>query len=128
MGLYDDTYDRLGRLMLDAFLSARLVVDTGLNYHGWSLEEARRYMRVNTYQSETEIASETLRYSTAIPGQALGYKVGQRVLDELRSEMRTQQGARFDLKAFHDAVLESGPMPMGILQHHVRSISGLATP
>lgn len=128
MGLYDDPYDRLGRLMLDAFLSARLVVDTGLNYHGWSLEEARRYMRVNTYQSETEIASETLRYSTAIPGQALGYKIGHRVLDELCAEMRTQQGARFDIKAFHDAVLEGGPMPMGILQRHVRSISGLATP
>jgi uncharacterized protein (DUF885 family) len=128
MGLYDDPYDRLGRLMLDAFLSARLVVDTGLNYHGWSLEEARRYMRENTYQSETEIQTETLRYSTAIPGQALGYKVGHRVLDELRTELRKKQGERFDIKAFHDAVLDGGAMPLGILQSHVRSTLGATTP
>lgn len=128
MGLYDDPYDRLGRLMLDSFLSSRLVVDTGLNYFGWTLEEARRYMLENTYQSATEIDTETLRYSTAIPGQALGYKIGYRVIDDLRSELRSSQGERFDIKAFHDAVLDGGAMPMGILQRHVRSTFGVPTP
>jgi uncharacterized protein (DUF885 family) len=85
-------------------------------------------MLENTYQSATEIDSETLRYSTAIPGQALGYKIGYRVIDDLRSELRASQGERFDIKAFHDAVLDGGAMPMGILQRHVRSTFGVPTP
>ncbi|MFO0452845.1 MAG: DUF885 domain-containing protein, partial [Pseudomonadota bacterium] len=125
MGLYDDPYDRLGRLMLDAFLSVRLVVDPGMNYFGWSLEQARQYMRDNTFQSETEIRSETLRYSTAIPGQALGYKIGHRVLDELRTAVRTRHGEAFDIRAFHDAVLDGGAMPMTVLQEHVSRVLDL---
>lgn len=128
MGLYDDPYDRLGRLMLDAFLSVRLVVDPGMNYFGWSLEKARQYMRDNTFQSETEILTETVRYSTAIPGQALGYKMGHRVLDELRAEVSAKQGASFDVRAFHDAVLDGGAMPLTVLQGHVRRRFGLAAP
>ena len=126
MGLYDDPHDRLGRLMLDAFLSARLVVDSGLNYFGWSLEDARRYMAENTYQSTTEIATETLRYATAIPGQALGYKMGHRVFDDLRAAVAKRQGADFDLRAFHGAVLDPGAMPLTVLQQHVARVYGLA--
>ena len=125
MGLYDDPYDRLGRLMLDAFLSARLVVDPGMNLFGWSLEQARQYMRDNTFQSETEIRTETLRYSTAIPGQALGYKIGHRALDELRAAVRRHQGDAFDIRAFHDAVLDGGAMPMTVLQAQVARRFGL---
>lgn len=124
MGLYE-THDRLGRLMLDAFLSARLVVDPGMNYFGWSLEQARQYMRDNTFQSETEIQTETLRYSTAIPGQALGYKMGHRALDELRAAVRARKGADFDIRALHRAVLDGGAMPMAVLRAKVERTFGM---
>jgi uncharacterized protein (DUF885 family) len=128
MGLYDDPYVRLGRLMQDAFLSTRLVVDTGMNAYGWSLERARRYMALNTYQSETEIATESLRYATAIPGQALGYKMGHRVFEELRAAVQAQQGETFDIRAFHNAVLDGGAMPLSVLQAHVSRVFGLRLP
>jgi len=119
MGLLDDPYDRLGRLMLEAFLTTRLVVDPGLNYFGWSLERARAYMRENTYQSDTEIDSETLRYSTAIPGQALGYKIGDKTLYEMRRAVEAKQGTDFDIRAFHAELLGHGAMPLVVLRDHV---------
>jgi len=76
MGMYDDPYDHAGRLMMDSLLSVRLVVDTGMNALGWSRERAMQYMRENTFQSDTEIATESLRYSVDIPAQALAYKIG----------------------------------------------------
>ena len=69
MGLYQDPYDRAGRLMMDAMLSTRLVVDTGMNALGWSRRRAMEYMRANTMLSDTEIATETLRYAVDIPAQ-----------------------------------------------------------
>ena len=119
MGLLDDPYDRLGRLMLQAFLTSRLVVDSGMNYFGWSLERARQYMFDNTYQSKTEIDSETLRYSTAIPGQALGYKVGDQALSALRRAVESKQGSAFDIRAFHSELLSTGGMPLTVLQQHI---------
>jgi uncharacterized protein (DUF885 family) len=119
MGLLDDPYDRLGRLMLEAFLTSRLVVDPGMNYFGWSLERARAYMRDNTYQSDTEIDSETLRYSTAIPGQALGYKIGDKTLYELRRGVEAKQGKDFNIRAFHAEVLGHGAMPLIVLREHI---------
>ena len=74
--MYDDPYDHAGRLMMDSLLSVRLVVDTGMNALGWSRERAMQYMRENTFQSDTEIATESLRYSVDIPAQALAYKIG----------------------------------------------------
>lgn len=126
MGLYE-THDRLGRLMLDAFLSARLVVDPGMNYFGWSLEQARQYMRDNTFQSETEIQTETLRYSTAIPGQALGYKMGHRALDDLRAAVRANRGAAFDIRAFHKSLLDGGAMPISVLRAKVERTFGMTS-
>ncbi len=121
MGLYEDPYDHAGRLMMDSLLSVRLVVDTGMNALGWSRERAMQYMRENTFQSETEIATETLRYSVDIPGQALAYKVGSLKMLELREAARKALGPRFDIKAFHEWIIASGSMPLAILEQHVGS-------
>src|SRR5262245_36284925 len=86
MGMYRDPYDLYGRLTADMFLTVRLVVDTGMNYMGWSQEKAMQYMKENTLLSETQIRSESLRYSTDIPGQALAYKMGSKKIQELRKE------------------------------------------
>ena len=120
MGLYSDPYDRAGRLMMDAFLSARLVVDTGMNALGWSRERAIEFMREHTLQSESEISTETLRYSCDIPGQALAYKLGALRLRELRERARRELGPRFDLRRFHDAVLSPGALPMPALEAHIQ--------
>lgn len=119
MGLLDDPYDRYGWAIFDMFISARLVVDTGMNLLGWSLEEGRDYMREHTFQSETEIATETLRYSTDLHGQALAYKTGLEKLVELRERMRQKAGESFDIRDFHEAVLGSGALPLSVLEQHV---------
>jgi uncharacterized protein (DUF885 family) len=119
MGMYDDPYDRAGRLMMDAFLSARLVVDTGMNALGWSRARAVAYMKENTLESDTQIATETLRYSCDIPGQALAYKMGSAKIRELRQKAEREVTTSFDVRRFHDAVLGSGPMPLVILERHI---------
>jgi uncharacterized protein (DUF885 family) len=119
MGMYEDPYDRAGRLMMDAFLSARLVVDTGMNALGWSRSRAIAYMKENTLESDTQIDTETLRYSCDIPGQALAYKMGAAKIRELRQKAERELRTSFDVRRFHDAVLGSGPMPLAILEQHV---------
>ncbi len=119
MGMYEDPYDRAGRLMMDVFLSSRLVVDTGMNALGWTRARAIEYMKANTLESDTQIATETLRYSCDIPGQALAYKMGSARIRELRARAERDLGAAFDVRRFHDAVLGSGPMPLAVLERHV---------
>src|SRR4029079_6858572 len=100
--MYADPYDHAGRLMMDSLLSVRLVVDTGMNALGWSREKAMQYMRENTVQSETEIATESLRYSVDIPAQALGYKLGSLKMLELRANAQKALGSSFDIRQFHE--------------------------
>jgi uncharacterized protein (DUF885 family) len=119
MGMYADPYDLAGRLMMDAHLSARLVVDTGMNALGWTRERASQYLAENTLLSEAEVATETLRYACDLPGQALAYKMGMRKLVELRERSRTALGPRFDIRAFHDLVLEGGSLPLDVLEARV---------
>jgi uncharacterized protein (DUF885 family) len=119
MGMYADPYDRAGRISMDLFLSTRLVVDTGMNALGWSRARAMDYMRAHTFESETQIQTESLRYSTDLPGQALAYKMGSRTIRELRERMRTELGPSFDIRRFHQAVLAHGAMPLGVLEQHV---------
>lgn len=119
IGAYADAGEQYGRLLNDAFLTSRLVVDTGMNALGWSLEQARQYMREHTVLSEAEIRSETLRYSTDIPAQSLAYKIGEIKMHELRQRARTALGNRFDIRDFHDTVLGSGGMPLEVLDWHV---------
>jgi uncharacterized protein (DUF885 family) len=115
MGMYEDPYDLYGRLSMDMFLSVRLVVDTGMNAQGWPLARARAYMREHLIESDTQIATESLRYSADIPGQALAYKMGSRALWDLRRKAEAALGSRFDLRRFHDCVLSSGSLPLATL-------------
>ena len=119
MHLYDEPYDRCGRLMMDKMLSVRLVVDTGMNSLGWSRERAGDYMRANTLLSDTEIATETLRYAVDLPAQALAYKIGSLKMIELRRKAQAQLGAQFDVRRFHEWIIGSGSMPLPILEQHV---------
>lgn len=119
MGLYEEPYDRYGRLMMDMLLSTRLVVDTGMNALGWTRERAMQFMRENTLLSETEIATETLRYAVDIPAQALAYKIGSLRMIELRRRAERELGPRFDVREFHEWLLGSGSMPLPVLEEHV---------
>jgi uncharacterized protein (DUF885 family) len=119
MGLYEEPEERYGRLVMDAFLTTRLVVDTGMNVLGWSLERAQDYMRAHSGMTETEILTESVRYSCDIPGQALAYKLGDTFILALRDRSRQALGTRFSIKDFHTAVLGCGALPMSELDWHV---------
>lgn len=121
MGMYKDPYDRYGRLGMEMFVSVRLVVDTGMNALGWPRERAIAYMKANAIETDTQIASETLRYSCDMPGQALAYKMGAMRIVELREKARTALGPKFDIKKFHDWILQSGSLPMTTLERHVQA-------
>jgi len=119
MGMYADPYDRYGRLAMDSFIATRLVVDTGMNALGWSRERAVAFMREHLMETDTQIHTESLRYSCDIPGQALAYKMGAIRIRELREKARAALGQGFDIRRFHDAVLGSGSLPMTTLERHV---------
>ncbi len=119
MGIYEDPYDRYGRLMMDMMLSVRLAVDTGMNALGWSRRRAADFMRENTLPSETEIATETLRYAVDMPAQALAYKIGSLKMMELRGNAQQPLGQRFDVRQFHEWIIGSGSMPLPTLEQHV---------
>ena len=114
MGLYATDRDRLGMLALDAFRAARLVVDTGLHAKGWSRAQAVDYMRRHTPLPFATIDVEVDRY-IAIPGQALSYKLGQMEIRSLRERAQVALGDRFDIRGFHDVVLGSGMVTLGVL-------------
>jgi len=119
MGVYRTPYDRAGRVMQDLMTSSRLVVDTGMNAMGWSRERAMAFLRANTFITEPQIRTETLRYSTDIPGQALAYKTGELTMLQLREQARRQLGLRFDIRAFHGWIIDSGSMTLDTLRQHV---------
>jgi uncharacterized protein (DUF885 family) len=119
LGMYRDPYEIYGRLVFDAFFIARLVVDTGMNFYGWPRSRAVAYMREHTLESDLQIDSETLRYSTRQPAQALAYRMGRETFVRLRAKAEQALGPKFDLKRFHDALLSSGTMPLFLLERHV---------
>lgn len=119
MGVYRTPYDRAGRIMQDLMVSTRLVVDTGMNALGWSRERAMEFMRANLTLSEAQIESESLRYSTDIPGQALAYKTGELTMREIRAHAQHELGRGFDIRQFHSWVLDSGSMTLDTLRAHV---------
>ena len=121
MDMYKDPYDRYGRLAMEMFVSVRLVVDTGMNALGWSRGRAIAYMQDNAMETDTQIASETLRYSCDMPGQALAYKMGAMRIVELRERAKTALGPKFDIRKFHDWILLSGSLPMTTLERHVQA-------
>ncbi|MEM8726718.1 MAG: DUF885 domain-containing protein, partial [Pseudomonadota bacterium] len=118
MGLYDTPAKQMGRLSYEMWRATRLVVDTGLHSKGWSKQRAVDYMLDNTALSPANIDAEVNRYMTW-PGQALAYKIGELKIRELRTRAEEALGAEFDLRAFHDTVLENGAVPLNVLEEHV---------
>lgn len=119
LGMYQDPYDLYGYLAMNMFYSVRLVVDTGMNYLGWTRERASQYMAAHLLETDAQIATETLRYAVDYPGQALAYRMGERKFEELRERARRALGARFDVRRFHEWILEVGAVPLPVLEKHV---------
>ncbi|MEG3191183.1 DUF885 domain-containing protein [Lysobacter sp. D1-1-M9] len=120
MGLYDDPFDRMGQLAYDMWRAVRLVVDTGMHSKGWSRQQAIDYFMANAPKTEQDVVNEIDRY-IGWPGQALAYKVGQLKISELRELASRELGEDFDLRAFNDAVLVTGSVPLQTLETHMRA-------
>jgi uncharacterized protein (DUF885 family) len=118
VGMYRDPYSDYGRLTYEMWRSIRLVVDTGMHSLGWSREKAIEYFSANAGKSQHDIVQEIDRY-LVMPGQALGYKIGQLKILELRRKAEAKLGKKFNVRAFHDAVLENGALPLDILEKRV---------
>ena len=119
MGMYDTPYDRFGMLGYQIWRAARLVVDTGIHSQGWTRQQAIDYLRQYTALPEREIGTEVDRY-IAWPGQALSYYLGERALLEARARAQQALGERFNIRAFHDTVLELGSVPLPVLTARVQ--------
>jgi uncharacterized protein (DUF885 family) len=120
MGAYAEPANDMGRLSYEMWRAARLVVDTGLHAKGWTKDQAVQFMLDNTALSAANIDAEVNRY-IAWPGQALGYKIGELKIRELRSLAEKELGEKFDLRAFHDRVLENGALPLDVLETQIRT-------
>ncbi|HWJ80956.1 MAG TPA: DUF885 domain-containing protein [Nocardioides sp.] len=118
MGLYGSPLDRMGMLAADSMRACRLVVDTGMHAMGWSRQQAIDFLLANSEKTLGHATAEIDRYAVT-PGQALSYMVGRLEIQRIRSAAQARQGDRFDIKAFHDAVLDSGALPLGLLAEHV---------
>ena len=120
MGLYSSAVDRMGMFSADSMRACRLVVDTGLHALGWSREQAVDYMVANSPLAEGVVRPEVDRYIVS-PGQACSYMVGRLEIQRMRAEAEQRQGQDFDIRKFHSAVLDSGSLPLGVLDRVVRS-------
>ncbi|MFN4176619.1 DUF885 domain-containing protein [Phenylobacterium sp.] len=118
MGLYDTPEKDFGRLSYEMWRACRLVVDTGLHSKGWTRDQAIQFMLDNTALSRGNIEAEVNRYMVDT-AQALAYKFGELKIRELRARAETELGPAFDLRAFHDTVLENGEVPLDVLEPHV---------
>lgn len=118
MGLYSADVDRFGLLSNEALRAARLVVDAGMHALGWPRERAIEYMLANTAESRASVTAEVDRY-IAVPGQATAYMLGSLEIARLRAEAETALGERFDVREFHDRVLEDGAVPLSMLREKI---------
>ena len=120
LGLYTDPYQYFGMLGNEMHRAVRLVVDTGIHNKGWTREQAIKYSLENEAESEAGIIAEIERYM-AIPGQALSYKMGQLKILELRKKAQDKMKDKFDIKVFHQKILESGVLPLALLEKKINS-------
>lgn len=119
MGFYQDPYSKFGQLTYEIWRAVRLVVDTGIHHLGWSRQQAIDYFLANTGKQEHDITVEVDRY-IVWPGQALAYKTGELEIQRLRAYAEEELGEAFDIRAFHDAVLGNGALPLSVLDTHIR--------
>ena len=117
--MYDDPYDEFGRLSYEMWRACRLVVDTGMHIKGWSRQKSINYMLDNTALSEHNVTTEIDRY-ISWPAQALSYKIGELTIKRLRKQAEEALGANFDLREFHQAVLEHGSIPLSVLDENIQ--------
>jgi uncharacterized protein (DUF885 family) len=115
VGFYTDPYSKFGQLTYEMWRACRLVVDTGMHAFGWSRQQAIDFMKENTAKTENDIIVEIDRY-IVWPGQALAYKIGELKIKELRAQARKELGEQFDLRKFHNALLDDGPLPLDLLE------------
>ena len=118
MGIYHTPYETFGMLSYQAWRAARLVVDTGIHAQGWTREQTQQYLHDNTALSDHEIETEVDRY-ISWPGQALSYYLGEMAIVKERKKAEAALGTKFNLRAFHDAVLETGSVPLPVLEEHL---------
>jgi len=118
MGIYETPYEVFGMLSYQAWRASRLVVDTGIHAKGWTREQAQQYLMENTALSPHEIMTEVDRY-ISWPGQALSYYLGEMAIFEARRKAEQALGSKFDIRAFHDTVLELGSVPLPVLQARI---------
>ncbi len=120
MGLYADPYSDFGRLAMELWRAARLVVDTGLHDKKWTREDAIEYLLVNTPNPESDAVKAIERY-IVMPGQATAYKIGMNKILELRENAKAELGEAFDIRDFHDAILATGPVPLDIMEEQIEA-------
>jgi len=118
MGIYETPYETFGMLSYQAWRAARLVVDTGIHAKGWTREQAQQYMHDNTALSDHEIETEVDRY-ISWPGQALSYYLGEMAIMKARAKAESALGQKFDIRAFHDTVLQLGAVPLPVLEARI---------
>jgi uncharacterized protein (DUF885 family) len=118
VGFYRDPYSDYGRLEGDVWRAIRLVVDTGVHSQHWTREQMVQFFHDHSNVDETSVQSEVDRY-IAVPSQALAYKTGQLKILELRARAQKALGDKFDIRAFHDEVLDAGPLPLDVLEQRV---------
>ncbi|MES3022171.1 MAG: DUF885 domain-containing protein [Pseudomonadota bacterium] len=119
-GFFSDPYSYYGHLQDEMLRAIRLVVDTGLHYKKWNRQQVVDYFHAHSGIEEVEVQSETDRY-IVWPGQALGYKIGQLKILELRAYAKEQLGSKFDIRAFHDQILGAGALPMDVLEARIKT-------
>lgn len=118
MGFYTDPYSKFGQLTYEMWRAVRLVVDTGMHSMGWTRQQAIDLMKDNTAKTENDIVVEIDRY-IVWPGQALAYKIGELKIKEVRARAERELGASFDLRRFHNALLDDGPLPLDVLEQRI---------
>ncbi|WP_444929236.1 DUF885 domain-containing protein [Microbulbifer sp. SSSA002] len=119
MGLYTTPYEHFGRLSYEMWRAARLVIDTGIHSQGWTRQQALDFLAENTSLSPANVRAEVDRY-ISWPGQALSYKMGEIKIRQLRAQAERELGDKFDLRAFHDALLSNGALPLSMLEEQMQ--------